>query len=322
MIVKRNPDANKYISKLNPKIQEIAKEIRSVVFEAVPDFEEKIHKLHLTYCKNGEVCNIAGYTNHVNLGFFKGAYLKDSRNLLKGIGKNERHIEIKSIKEARNNDIIALIRQSVVNPLSHFFSTVKDVLVQGGVKPGQNVLDFGAGNGNYTIPATDIVGKSGKIYALDMNRKRLDKIMAKAGAISNIQRIDTNGEPNIPLSEDSVDIILLFDVTLKNPGSFLKEFQRVLVSRGHLLIYLPIEDNRTEQTVEKFISNVERAGFIPDRKIKIGQHMVHSDWREQGIVYVFKNSNFNSSGTHLPAAHWGEPRLRRDRQAGSTAPLP
>jgi len=299
MIVKRNPDANKYISKFDPKVQEIAKEIRSVIFEAVPDFEEKIHKLHLTYCKNGEVCYLAGYINHVNLGFFKGAYLKDSGKLLKGTGKNERHIEIKGIKEARNNDIIALIQQSVVNPLAHFFSTRKDVLVQGGVKPGQNVLDFGAGNGNYTIPAADIVGKSGKIYALDMNRKRLDEIMAKAGSISNIQRIDTNGEPNIPLPDGSIDIILLFDVTLKNPRSFLKEFQRVLVSQGHLLIYLPIEDNRTEQTVKRFISDVERGGFIPDRKIKIGQHMLHagscqSEWLEQGTVCIFKNADLGN----------------------------
>ena len=44
-MAKRSPDVNEYISKLAPEIQGSTKEIRSVVFEAVPDFEEKIECL-------------------------------------------------------------------------------------------------------------------------------------------------------------------------------------------------------------------------------------------------------------------------------------
>ena len=45
-----------------------------------------------------------------------------------------------------------------------------------GVKKDQAVLDFGCGEGHYTIPASRVVGRGGKIYALDKNRNELKKL--------------------------------------------------------------------------------------------------------------------------------------------------
>ena len=39
-----------------------------------------------------------------------------------------------------------------------------------GFQPGNRVLDFGCGKGNYTIPAAEVVKGNGLVYALDKDR--------------------------------------------------------------------------------------------------------------------------------------------------------
>ena len=88
------------------------------------------------------------------------------------------------------------------------------VLRQVGIKRGQTVLDFGCGSGTYAIPAAKIVGDEGRVYALDKDKEALDELMQKAesAGLKNIERMDTSGELEIELTDESVDVVLLFDV--------------------------------------------------------------------------------------------------------------
>ena len=78
-------------------------------------------------------------------------------------------------------------------------SHASEVLAEIGVRKKQVVLDFGCGSGTYTIPAAKLVGDGGKVYALDINRKALDRIeeRAKKEGLMNIVRIDSS-EGSIP----------------------------------------------------------------------------------------------------------------------------
>ena len=89
-----------------------------------------------------------------------------------------------------------------------------EILEKAGIKTGKTVLDFGCGSGTYTIPAAEIAGKKGIVYALDKDKKVLDELMQKAesAGLRNIKRIDASGELKIPLADESVDIVLLYDV--------------------------------------------------------------------------------------------------------------
>jgi len=62
-----------------------------------------------------------------------------------------------------------------------------------GLRRGHKVLDFGCGRGNYTIPAAQVVGNEGRVYALDKNPRSLDELMRRAAArdLDNIVRMDT-----------------------------------------------------------------------------------------------------------------------------------
>jgi precorrin-6B methylase 2 len=52
-----------------------------------------------------------------------------------------------------------------------------------GIQRNQFVLDFGSRYGTYTIPAAKLVGKKGKIYAVDKNMEYLDKLLHTAKKI-------------------------------------------------------------------------------------------------------------------------------------------
>ena len=76
------------------------------------------------------------------------------------------------------------------------------------------MLDFGCGYGIYTIPAAKIVGEQGRVYALDKDKDALDDLMRKAesAGLRNIERMETSGKLEIELPDDTVDVVLLFDV--------------------------------------------------------------------------------------------------------------
>lgn len=80
------------------------------------------------------------------------------------------------------------------------------------IKKGMTVLDFGCGEGNYTIPAAEAVGSHGKVYALDKKIRKLRQVERKANRqkLTNIETILNDGE--VYLDKDSIDIVMLFDV--------------------------------------------------------------------------------------------------------------
>jgi len=89
-----------------------------------------------------------------------------------------------------------------------------EVLERIGIMRGQTVLDFGCGYGAYTIPVARIVDAQGRVYALDKDKEALDGLMQKAesAGLKNIERMETSGELEIELADESVDAVLLFDV--------------------------------------------------------------------------------------------------------------
>lgn len=57
---------------------------------------------------------ILPYKSWVNLGFYKGADLTDPDSLLEGAGKKLRHVKIRSLTEAENPKLQALIKAALV----------------------------------------------------------------------------------------------------------------------------------------------------------------------------------------------------------------
>ena len=117
-----------------------------------------------------------------------------------------------------------------------FFFPRRKILEEAGIKPGFKVLDYGCGSGSYIPDASEMVGPSGKVYALDINPVAIEmvKSLASIRQLGNIETILT--DYNTDLLRDSVDIVLFYDTfhALKEPQLAMKEFHRILKPEGIL----------------------------------------------------------------------------------------
>jgi ubiquinone/menaquinone biosynthesis C-methylase UbiE len=111
-----------------------------------------------------------------------------------------------------------------------------DILKEAGIKPGFHVLDYGCGPGSYTIPLTELVGKSGRVYALDLHPLAIQKVQSIASKrqLVNVKTICSDCKTELP--NNSVDAVLLYDTfhALGDPDGVLQELHRVLKPNGIL----------------------------------------------------------------------------------------
>jgi ubiquinone/menaquinone biosynthesis C-methylase UbiE len=164
-----------------------------------------------------------------------------------------------------------------------------EILEKACIKRGKTVLDFGCGSGTYTIPAAKIVGEKGIVYALDKDKKVLDKLMQKAesAGLGNIKRIDTSGELKIPLPDESVDVVLLYDVfhsyyfsQVADRRNLLEEVYRV--SKPDALVSVWPKHMESEAKEE-----IESANFYREREYS-GTLIHDNEDIEKGKVLNFR----------------------------------
>lgn len=171
-----------------------------------------------------------------------------------------------------------------------------------GITRGQIILDFGCGSGNYTIPAAVIVGREGKVYALDKEARGfwpsegLAKLTERAGLYrpGNIVVMKTSGELKINLQDESADVVLLYDTLhyyyLPEKASrrkLLGEVHRVLKPEGFLSFYPgdpEISGNYLE--LETIQGEIKNASFCLESEYT--GMVIHENTIQTGHVRKFK----------------------------------
>jgi ubiquinone/menaquinone biosynthesis C-methylase UbiE len=111
-----------------------------------------------------------------------------------------------------------------------------NILDEVGIKNGDFVLDFGCGSGSYIVPLAEMVGNSGRIYALDMNPLAIEngrKIVSK-NRLLNVQFILSDCDTILP--NGCLDIVLMYDVLhdIDDAKPILYEMHRLLKPNGIL----------------------------------------------------------------------------------------
>ena len=146
-----------------------------------------------------------------------------------------------------------------------FFFMIRDflrprstILMEAGIKVGDQLLDYGCGPGGYVLPAVELVGNSGRIYALDVNPlavKKVQKIASK-NQLANVETICSDCKTG--LQDESLDVVLLYDIfhMLSDPNGVLKELYRVLKPSG----ILSFSDHHMEENA--IIDKVTEGGLF------------------------------------------------------------
>jgi hypothetical protein len=102
-----------FIEKLKPEQREIAGTLHKLIVSAVPSVESGLKWGMPFYSKDGMLCFIMVAKKHVNLGFVKGAALKDPKKLLQaGTSKTMRAIKVTSPGEIPAAAVRAFVKQA------------------------------------------------------------------------------------------------------------------------------------------------------------------------------------------------------------------
>ena len=165
-----------------------------------------------------------------------------------------------------------------------FFKKIK-------IKERDIILDFGCGQGTYTIPAAKVVGKEGKVYALDRDENDLNRLIqrTKLMNLENIEIIKTSGELKIPIKDESMDVVLLYDVlhnyyfSLSERRQLLREVYRVLKSQALLSVY---PKHMELEAITKEIENVNF--YLEDKYFKT---LIHENRYTEGYILNFRKAD-------------------------------
>lgn len=152
------------------------------------------------------------------------------------------------------------------------------------IKPGQTIVDLGAGSGYYTFRLAELVGEKGKVYAVDIQKEMLKIIkgrMAKKG-LKNIELVlSTETDPKLP--ENLVDLIFMVDVyhELSFPYEVTEKMVKSLKPGGRMVF-------------------VEYRGEDPEVPIKLLHKMTEKQVIQEMSIWPLRHLETQS---HLPWQH-------------------
>lgn len=139
------------------------------------------------------------------------------------------------------------------------------------IEEGMTVLELGCGPGFFTFDIAQMVGKSGRVIAADLQEEMLQKLIAKIKGTELEERIKLHKceEDRIGIS-DRVDFVLAFYVVHELPSQekFFEEMETILKPNGQVFIVEPpfrVSKRAFEETIRK----ARDAGFIPTQKSKV-----------------------------------------------------
>jgi hypothetical protein len=108
--VKRNPAVDLWFTDDPVDLRSIAQRWFQQMRECGDDVVELIHDGCPVACvEDAPFAYVNAFKNHVNVGFFYGALLKDSAGILEGSGKRMRHVKLKPDAELAAEDLRDLI---------------------------------------------------------------------------------------------------------------------------------------------------------------------------------------------------------------------
>lgn len=122
------------------------------------------------------------------------------------------------------------------------FANPKINVAQLGLRDGMRVADFGAGTGMYSKEASEKVGQTGKVYAVEVQKDMVKKLESdlKGWGISNVDCIwgDIEKVGGTKIADASMDAVIISNVLFQvsDKLGLIDEAKRILKRGGKLLL--------------------------------------------------------------------------------------
>jgi hypothetical protein len=116
-----HPEHLKFLAVFEPRIGELALEVRRLVLKEAPEASELIYEAYnavasgysFTGRPSDAFIHVAVYAKWVNLGFNRGSSLEDPERVLRGDCKSVRHIRISEAADLKNPALRRLVRGAI-----------------------------------------------------------------------------------------------------------------------------------------------------------------------------------------------------------------
>ncbi len=119
-----------------------------------------------------------------------------------------------------------------LNPQDKYFRSL-------GIKPGQVVIDYGCGPGDYLKYASEAVGSEGKVYAVDIHKTAIKFVgrLIKKRQIKNVIPVLAEGYSS-NIKDNTADLVYALDMfhMIENADPFLNELNRITKKDGILIL--------------------------------------------------------------------------------------
>lgn len=152
------------------------------------------------------------------------------------------------------------------------------------LKAGSNVADIGCHEGYMTIKLSAVVGLKGKVFAVDIDQPKLDKLLVHLTQrkINNVTLVKgEEDDPKLPVN--SLDAVVILDTyhEMDDHDEILQHIKSALKPGGRLVICEPIADERKDKP---------RA--TQEDRHELGMQYALADLTKAGFKILLKNENF------------------------------
>lgn len=153
------------------------------------------------------------------------------------------------------------------------------------IRPGMVVADLGCGAGHFAIAAARIVGETGQVFAIDIQKQAIEAIQSRANLEHLLQVKPVWADLELPegsrLPQDSVDLAIISNILFQadKKQEVMIEAHRILSPAGHLVVLEwdqtpfpagPAMDLRVPKRVA--ITLAERAGLAMEKEFDAGSN--------------------------------------------------
>lgn len=170
-------------------------------------------------------------------------------------------------------------------------STGAKMITDLGIELSHKVIDFGSGQGRYSIPLSQVVGKEGKVYSFERDEKEISIFKSRISYFSKEKNISIHteniNELKTPIANNTIDSILIFDVLqyIENWDQLFKNFHRILKPNGYIHIYPAAIPHPNSVDIEEAGTKLKKLGFEYHKSTTY--RMMHNIDMVDDIVYSF-----------------------------------
>ena len=161
---------------------------------------------------------------------------------------------------------------------------VGEILTALQAQPGKRIADVGAGEGFYSLRIAKAVGPTGRVTAVDVSEKSLEKLRGRLQQ-DNVSNVDVVvgavDDPRLPAG--TFDAVLIYNAyhEMTSPEPILKAIFSALKPGGRLVVSEPLHDN---------VRSATRAEQVKDHEI--GLNYVEQEVQAAGFEVIEQRPDF------------------------------